>query len=381
MARITKSKIQDALTLLTLAIFPLGQLPGVLMQNILATGFRIHLLDVLALSLLISYLDRNSLVKLKKMLLPTVAVLVFSSLLSLATGFFGFEGMMYLVRLLVYLSLFVVFPKRNLATPLLLTSIVLACFGWLQYFVFADLTALKYFGWDDHYFRMVSTFLDPAFFGVLMVLFTLLSIERFIKTRSAVFVATSLFLLTTLAFTYSRASFLAFALGVIILLWRRQKLLILGFIAFLVLIVNLLPVSPGGEGVNLARTNSIYQKIDNYRESAQIIGLSPVFGVGFNNVCTAKNERGFVSGVNSCHGLDNSVLFTLATTGVVGLAIISLFIAKTMKSAILASSRGLITSSMSAVLLHSMFSNTAYYPWVLFYLVILLSSEEFIERK
>ena len=65
-----------------------------------------------------------------------------------------------------------------------------AVFGWIQYFFWPDLTYLKYLGWDDHYFRLTGTFLDPNFMGLVLVLGLGLEFSRkrptFFKSSGAI---------------------------------------------------------------------------------------------------------------------------------------------------------------------------------------------------
>ena len=283
-------------------------------------------------------------------------------------------GFLYMLRVIIYFYLyklsFNVIKENSKLKPtifnsLLLVSLAVSVFGWIQYFLYPDLTSLKYLGWDDHLYRLVGTFLDPGFTGLIIVFGAVLSFFR--KKYILLF-----FLLVTLAFTYARAGYLAFAVSLFFasLILKQFKMFLIILICFLI-VVFLLP-KPGGEGVNLARTYSISSRLLNYKETFEIFKKSPVFGVGFNNLCLYKGS--IIS--HSCSGSDSSLLLILATTGIIGFMV---FIASALK--ILARlNRGFYSKTflvlLSAVFVHSLFVNSLFYPWVMGYLAISASLTE-----
>ncbi|OGM33238.1 hypothetical protein A2803_00100 [Candidatus Woesebacteria bacterium RIFCSPHIGHO2_01_FULL_44_21] len=377
----TRARIIDYLLLLILAIFPLGQLPGIYTQNLLGLGFRPHPIDALILFTVIFMHIVYRVKSIFRLLLPIIVVLAFSLLLSVFTSNFDIHGLFYVFRLTVYL-VFLLFwlnrpiskAKRGLCLQsLLVVGGSVALFGWVQYFLFPDLTSLKAVGWDDHYFRLTSTFMDPAFTGIVLVLGILTATSYFLLSRTKRAVLSVVFLLITLGFTYSRASFLALIIGLFVLLWNRNKKFLLILVFAFAVIVVLLPRTPGGEGVKLSRVSSISQKIQNYQESFEIILSSPVFGVGYNNVCKAKARLSIDISAqkNSCYGLDNSFLLILATTGVLGLLVVFNLLGQIAKLTAGNIYGDLFNASALAVLVHSQFSNTLFYPWVIIWLVIL----------
>lgn len=363
---------KQKLILLYLALFPFGQLPGLIIQEAFSVPFRIHLTDIVVIIAALSFVIH---IFNNKLTIPTwlisgctfviiglVGIILSNLTLNIS---YTIEPILYGVRILGYI-LFIGFiansklRKNVLQNALLITITVSAIFGWIQYLFFPDLTALKYFGWDDHYYRLVGTFLDPAFLGILLVFGVLLALW---KKQNILAVLLSV----TLAFTYSRASWVALALGMLYFFIKNiNRKVIIVVAGLLLLTISLLP-QPGGEGVNLRRTNSLEQKLVNYEHSLSIIEKSPVFGVGMGNVCSFNNE-----GSNSCYGLDNSVLFILATTGVIGLFIFLDFINKTAAE-ISPPKRTLVFGSVLSLLLHTMFTNTLFYPWVMGWMIMLWS--------
>ena len=263
-------------------------------------------------------------------------------------------GLLYLVRLAAYFY-FLIFvlhfkDKKSILNFLLAISVISAVFGWIQYFLFPDFRALIEYGWDDHLYRMVGTFLDPAFLGLILVFGLTVSLH---KKKNLL----SLFLLASIAFTYSRASYIA---ALVPLVYKKARVLSLVFAGLILFLPR-----TAGEGVKLERTASISARLDNYRQTFEIFKGNPLFGVGFNNICLAK-DGDFES--HSCSGADSSVLFLLATTGVIGFISFLHLIYEIWKN-----SGSEFEIFGATVLVHSLFSNSLFYPFVMGYLVILLS--------
>ena len=182
------------------------------------------------------------------------------------------------------------------------------------------------------------------------------------------------FLSLSVLFTYSRSSYLI--LFVVFLfdfiknkenfLFRSKKFLLLNS---LFLIIFLLPKNIG-EGTTLTRTVSGNSKLINYMETIEIFKKSPVLGVGFNNICKAREV--YLGDTNTeshgCNGADSSILFLIATTGVIGLILFVNFIIK------IPASYTLVTS-LAVVLIHSLFANSLFYPHIMFWLFALLGLE------
>ncbi len=347
------------LIFLYLAIFPFGKLLG-------------YLPDTIILLLLI-FNFKN--IRLNIFVWICILSLIFS------LSFFKlpeiFVGLLYLVRLISYVNLSQVvlheFGKNEKKRKLIFSSLIfigifVAIFGWVQYFIFPDLRALKVLGWDDHYFRLASTFLDPAFTGIILVLTEILLIIKTIKNKSWLNYLLNVFLILTVLLTYSRSSFLALFFAVLFLFIRfREKFLLL----LLLLFVFLIPILPkaSSEGTNLVRTNSIGGKFINYGESLSLIKKSPIFGVGFNNVCVATTKN-FSS--HSCSGLDNSILFIIATTGIVGLIVFVQTIFKIIKNTQLDLYGWGLIASFFAIFIHGMFTDTFFYNFILGWVAILV---------
>ncbi len=298
-------------------------------------------------------------------------------------------GAMYLLRIYAYAFFFVAAwnvyqeerTKDRLFKILLAISGIIAVFGWFQYFFYPDFRPLVEWGWDDHLYRLIGTFMDPAFTGIILVFGYILALTKYLFSKKKIFLLLVLFFVVTLAFTYSRAGYLALAAGSMAVLLKMKKIRALVPVFGLLLIIFLLP-RPSGEGVKLERVASIYARSTNYVETLKIAAHSPLFGVGFNNLCLARQRYLESTSVysHSCSGSDSSLLFVLATTGVVGL-LIFLMAAYAVYIVLSKDLYGIaILGSFVALAVHGFFSNSYFYPWVMGY-VALLSSLDIKENS
>lgn len=254
-----------------LVIFPFGQLGRIE----IAPQVTLHLVDFVAgaigfLWLIGKLVDGNlKLPILAQSFLAFLFIAIFSLFLEANTVSESqfLTGSLYLLRFAFYIFLyFAVWEllrrhkefRTKVVNSLLVVGSAIAIFGWVQYLLFPDIRPLFEYGWDDHYFRLVGTFLDPGFTGILLVFFTLFVFTKVWGRRGewGIWVL-ALLGISSLALTYSRASILAFMAGLTVLyIVRRNEKLFIGGVVLLVLTVFLLP-RPGGEGVHLERTSTI----------------------------------------------------------------------------------------------------------------------------
>ena len=287
-------------------------------------------------------------------------------------------GLLYLFRLIAYFYFLVYVwnfasTKTNrdlLMNSLTSLSLISSLFGWIQYLTFPDLKPFFVYGWDMHLFRVVGTFLDPTFLGLIIVFGLLILIYRSIGKWNWKNILLILFLLISLAFTYSRGSYLAFLTGMLLIGYYSKeikKLLLLS--VGLIALVVLLPTSRN-HSIELLRSFSAIARVDNYIETLKVAKIFPVFGVGYDNICLARQKfigaESFSS--HACSGSDSSLLLVLATTGILGMfSFIYLIIQIWKKSNIL------FKILLVSLFVHSLFSNSLFYPWIIGYYFILLA--------
>ncbi|MDZ7587429.1 MAG: O-antigen ligase family protein [Patescibacteria group bacterium] len=258
---------------------------------------------------------------------------------------------LYLFRWLAYACLLPIYQhlKLDLKPLLKYLCLVLAVFGIFQYLLVPDTRFLAGLNWDDHYYRLISTVFDPNYLGLIFVLGLILFNLQLLP---------SLILFTALLFTYSRSSYLALIIVGLYLAIIKKKFKIFIFALFAFIFALYFLPRPGGEGVKLERWFSVEQRLANYKESFQLIKLSPVFGLGFNTLRYYRND--FVS--HAAAGLDSSLLFVFATTGIFGL----IFYLNLVRN--LWPTSALVKLSLMAILVHSLFQNSLFYPLIMIWL-------------
>lgn len=389
----------EQLIFLYLLVFPFGQLG----RFEIGPGVTLHLVDAVAGVTAFIWVT-GALIQ-RKLKTPPLArqyasfgVITLFSLLLAATRFTGteiFVGSLYLLRWVAYmLFYFAVWGavrqnkklRSRLFDSLLVVGGAIASFGWVQYILYPDTRVLLHLGWDEHYFRLIGTFLDPGFTGILLVLFLSLVISRAWKSREGKWLQAGLFVLgfLALALTYSRASYLAFLTGLLALyIVRRNLKLLVGGVVLMLATLFILP-RPGGEGTLLSRTSTVEARLASYSRALTITEDNPVFGTGFNLYRFAQERRGFLKpkdiGISHAGaGSDSSFLFALATAGIPGLFVYLWLWWKILRLGWQKKNtpQGIaLFSSCAAVLVHSTFDNSLFYPWVMGFFAILLAVQE-----
>lgn len=290
----------------------------------------------------------------------------------------------YLLRFTAYFSVYctILFclkrnfiSPRNLVLSLGLTGLAFVFIGWLQYFLYPDLRNLSYLGWDPHYKRIFATILDPNYLGLILTL----ALIAFFASPGTVWVWTArAALFITLAFTYSRSSFLAYIAaagyyGAV----KKRYLVFAAVIALFALTVFLLP-RPGGAGVRLERTFSISQRWDTWRQGLTLFAKHPTLGVGFNSIRYAKKYYRLSQQPKEDHagaGFDNSFITIVAATGTIGLAVYIL-----MLMTVFQQSRLFVKTSLIAMIVHSLFLNSLLLPWVMVWFWVIAGAATYDDR-
>lgn len=346
------------LIILLLIVFPFGQL----LRFDMGSGVTIHLNDIVVAA--IGGLGIFGVIKKYPF---WVGVMILSLVVN--AGHYRTTELavasLYIIRWVAYAGLYFVFkefPKAEkdlVKNGLLIDVLIIAVVGIGQFIFLPDVSFLAASNWDGHYYRLISTFLDPGFTGAILVFGII--ILFFLQSPAIALVYLALML------TFSRASYLMFLGTFAVVAWAKKSVRIF-LIAFIVLLVTIpfLPKSTG-EGTKLARENSIEARITNWRESIAIWERSPIFGVGYDAYRYVRGEK---PESHSGAGADSSLLLVLATTGVVGLAV---YLGVLREMWVVGRKSILFRASFLAVIVHSFFNNTLFYPWVMEWLWILLT--------
>ena len=245
-------------------------------------------------------------------------------------------------------------------------------------------------GWDPHIGRMVSTWLDPNFFGGLIIVSVpVIGIFVSSRVRAATLVA---LLLVALAYTQSRSALIGLVgSGVLgtFLAWFKypQRLSVhrgvqIGVLVSVVIMWAVLAAVLLGD-----RFTNVFEydpTVELRRESlrvvwGQLLVPNAVIGIGYNTYQFAAQEVGLISSfaTHSRAGADNSFLTIWVTTGIVGLAlylsiwgyISNILIALWIRRNSLLSFA--VALSIVALTIHSQFVNSFLYSHLIIVLMII----------
>jgi O-antigen ligase len=374
-----------ALIVLFLGSLLLGQIGG--MSPVPGVVVYVHdiLLTVLVIVSVAKILHSKKLPRAK--LITPIASFIGAGFISLAMNYWRIplpalvSGSLYLVRWTLYAAIYILVLENYIDTSLWLNGLYsvgvgFGIVGLIQFFLYPDLRNLMYLGWDPHYYRLFSTLLDPNFMGIILVFTLLLGFGIFTKKHRMWIIAGQLISFVALLLTYSRSSFLA--LGMAIVVWaviqKRWKLFIIlaGFVGLLFI----LPKIPG-DTLKLMRLDSSLARVGNWQTSVQLITKAPLFGYGFD---TMRYLRPAAATSKAAAGLDSSILFILATTGIVGLVTYAFLIVSMIR--LRNRTLGVVyISSIAALMIHSLFVNSLFYPWVMIWMWILSGTVERAGKK
>lgn len=366
---------------LLLLIFPLGQLTGTKIGN---SEVKVYGQDFIIVLLILSWLFFK--IKTKgKIVFPILTRYIFSFTIAaffslvLKLDFFPIReigiGFLYLLRWIGYSAVYFIVSDLNIGKRLYEWLVWLglgtAGLGLGQYFLFPDIRPLTNYGWDPHYYRVVGTFLDPGYLGMILVLSLIVLLDKLWrekkeKRREKIFF---IIIYIALALTYSRSAYLAYlAVMLVFSIVKKAKKFFIK-VVFIGIITLLILPRPAGEGVRLERQSTILARLKNWRQSLQISWKEPLFGVGFNTYRYVQRNFGFIASENwqethSGAGADSSLLFVLAATGIVGLIAYLNLIIKIIRFG--GKNKKLVSvASMIGLLVHSCFNNSLFYPWIM----------------
>lgn len=286
----------------------------------------------------------------------------------------------YNFRLLAYFSLgyfltLNIFPsiKENVFKILIFSGIILAILGILQFIFIPNLIFLHTFGWDPHYFRAVSTLLDPNFLGAYLGLTLLLILQNpqkiFSQKLQIIFF---ILVYLCLLLTFSRSALLLMAVSLLTFSMLKKSikyslltfLLCLGFGISFFIYTQLVSIPRG-----IDRQESAQLRLSTWTDGWKIFQSSPFLGIGFNSYRYAllkyyPNSENFTKS----HGAstnDSSLLFVLATTGIVGFLVYLFFVRSIFWLPV-----------FLGLIINSFFINSLFYPWILIWISLILANSQ-----
>ncbi|MBI2599428.1 O-antigen ligase family protein [Candidatus Daviesbacteria bacterium] len=270
---------------------------------------------------------------------------------------------------------------KGTTKALLISGISFAVLGLLQFIFFPNLDFLQTAGWDPHYFRTVSTFLDPNFAGgfLVLTLIIILSLRNEPIMTPRVFGTLFFIVYLTLLTTFSRSGYLMFLVsGMTLSFFKRSRIY---FASTLVLFITLLLgfqiyTQLVTKPLNIDRTQSASSRLDTWQQGLAIFQKSPLLGVGFNAYRYALKEyklgdEQFLASHGSS-GNDSSLLFVLSTTGIAGFLAYLYFLWSLVKSS--GGGNIILIVVVAGLLIHSLFANSLFYPPVLAWILIIAAA-------
>lgn len=299
---------------------------------------------------------------------------------------------LYMMRLTCYFTLFYLFKiglqrqyitTNHIGKTILTVGTIIGIAGLFQYFFIPDTRFLWFQGWDDHYFRLISTLFDPNFTALILgitLLFYLIESKNetlsdfsipkgplrgfpFSKTPTVRSFIIILFFLVTLLLTYSRSGYVALAIGLLSLALLHKHIKPILILLLFIVCIPFLP-RPAGEGVKLERTASVESRLESNRSSLQSLSLTEVIvGRGMYRDLQS-NQSGLPQHATAP---DNSFVFIFTSVGIVGsLLLIATLIHLTKKHHI---SKKLLPI-IAVIFTHSLFNNSLFYIWTISLLIV-----------
>lgn len=366
------------------SILALAISAGQLIRIPIASG-AINLLDITVIIFTIFGLFKKR-IDFKKIPIPFIFFLLF-----LLSGFFSLiisplnltvnefiNSFSYALRLLFYLLFFLTLTsfdiKKNIEKVILISGLAVSILGILQFLFFPDLSFLTQYGWDPHFFRNVSTFLDPNFAGAFFVFILIFIIgSKNISNKLRILFLTLVYI--SLLITFSRSSYLMFLISGIFfaLIKKSLKLFIFVTLFFALLLFGFQKYTEAvAKPRNINREQSASFRLSTWQQGLTIFQTSFVFGVGYNSYRYAIEkyhlaDNQFLQSHGSSSN-DSSLLTVLATTGVVGFCFYTLFLLTLFKFSW--KNKLTLVSIIPGLLIHSLFANSLFYPPILLLLFL-----------
>jgi len=291
-----------------------------------------------------------------------------------------FISLMYLVRWVTYAGIFFIVNdfdknfKKKIPTLLIVVGALIVGLGYLQYFFYSSLRNLFYLGWDEHMYRMFSVFLDPNFAGSFFVLFFLFLVSLFLEKKNILICFLAALTLGAVFLTFSRSALIMLIVSSSLLfILMNKKIWIAILLGIIFIVFGMSSRYFNIENINLFRIVSSEARLETARNAIAIIKNNPIFGVGFNSYRYAQFRYGLrndnaVAVSHADAGVDNSFLFVIATTGIVGFILFLFLWLRILKNTSI-----LAVASIMGVFVNSMFINSLFYPFIMLWLWIIIA--------
>lgn len=282
--------------------------------------------------------------------------------------------LLYLSRLFAYLifALNVKFELNNskikknyLQSQYFFAGGLIAVLGLFQFIFLPDVRFLFLYGWDDHFYRLISTLFDPAFTGLVLLIALIFSLKT--KNSRKIIYALRLLFLLAIILTFSRATYLA---GILAFIYfgvnklKFDKYLLKKSVIIIILVIlssGFLQYVKGGEGTNLFRTSTILARFENSLEIIQNMNLpSLLIGGGW---FTNLNQNLKIQDHSKVP--DNLIIMLVSTLGIPGFIVLLAGICEIAKKSLKLSP--VFFSILIAIIIHAQFNNALFQPFIWLY--------------
>jgi len=385
------------LIILILILLPLGQLEKLPINNP-QVGLYAHDLVVLVVCLFLI----KEIIKKKKIIFgkfgKPIIIFLIIALISSAINSFNktsaeiIIGFAYLARVIGFTGIYFAFLNLKIKTKpeffkqlMIFSGLAAAVFGLIQYFIMPDIRPLTANEWDPHYYRVVGTYIEPGFAGLIFIFSLTLLIDKIwgkIKKQNLGYYLMVLISYAALCLTYSRSAYLSFTTAVaLIAIVKKSFWFFIITMMFFILTISILP-RPGGEGVKLERKSTMLSRFQNWQQGLTVAKDHWLLGVGFNFYRYTARDYGFLDKnrwqySHSGAGVDNSLIFILATTGTIGFsAFIYLLISLFKWGYCQRKNSFVFLVILASTVIHGFFNNTFFYSFVMLQLWIILGFTE-----
>ncbi|OGE26156.1 hypothetical protein A3C26_01365 [Candidatus Daviesbacteria bacterium RIFCSPHIGHO2_02_FULL_39_12] len=292
----------------------------------------------------------------------------------------------YTLRLLFYIILgwliyLEAFPKLKDQIPQIVcySSLSLSIIGILQFIFVPDLRFLQKDLWDPHYFRAVSTLLDPNFLGAFLVLSLLTTFNT--KISPALKKYSLLIIFIALLTTFSRGSYLSFLLtfSTFSLCKKSVKQIFVTLLLFVILLTGFnIYQKAVAEPRGVDKAKSAENRLGTWQQGLTLFQHHPILGTGFNAYKFALKQNNLANDQflqsRGATSNDSSLLHVASTTGVIGLItyiffLFSLFLTGWKNKT---NPYGLVLiSGLVGLLAQSFFINNLFYPFIFLWIILI----------
>ena len=373
-------------------VFSLGQLQRIELRGAFSgVNFYIHEILLVLFVIFIGISQTNSLVTFLKKIVKKISTKKFETYFLILCGFsfilnlilhFDLVTLLYLARFLLYITFvlvtsFLIFNKKiereYLHFQIFSIGIFSLVLGFLQYIFIKDTRFLSVLGWDDHYARLIGSYFDPGFTGIILLLTMLLGLSHKLLKNTYIQVLIVASFSWGIILTFSRASYLSLLIVLNIvgsfkinkeIKSKYSKYLVLIPVFFITALVFLAP-KPFGEGVDLLRTASIQARVTSISQQlGNTTNKTILIGDGLFFTQSYKSENN--SQILPSHSRipDNIFVTVFTGTGIFGLGLFIVVLLNQIRQ--LAKENIFLLASLVAILIHSQFNNSLLQPFVLF---------------